>query len=61
MNELHGRQEDELAAAVAVDDALVRVQRVYPYDTWRTAELRDIVGLAIQRPARIPRPRDANA
>jgi hypothetical protein len=35
-----------------VDDALVRVQAVYPYDSWRGAELRDIVGLAIQHLSR---------
>lgn len=48
-----------LAEEIAVDDALVRVQQVYPYESWRAAELRDLVGLAIVVPARhhIPRPR----
>lgn len=50
---------DVAAEESAVDAALVRVQALYPYEAWRTAELRDIVGLAIAKPARhvIPHPR----
>lgn len=43
---------DILADELALDDALVRVQSVYPYDSWRGAELRDVLGAALGRSSR---------
>lgn len=53
-----GRRDiDEVTDVVdemALDAAIVDVQRAYPYDSWRGVELRDILGLALHRRARRP-------
>lgn len=43
---------DQLADELALDDAIVRVERLLPYDSWRDAELRDVLGAALKRKAR---------